>query len=148
MSHRLSSGVLTWLYIYRITQKMQRRLSAHFDQHGLTPAQFNVLVQLQQTPGISQQGLTDRLFVTKGNIVGILNRMEQCGLVKRQPHPQDGRTYMLYLTERGAELAARLVPEHEAVVDLCIPLLSTGVQHILHDRVRTLHHALGHDYIY
>src|SRR5438552_10448698 len=145
MSHRLSSGVLTWLYIYRITQKMQRRLSAHFEQHRLPPAQFNVLAQLQQTPGISQQGLTDRLFVTKGNIVGILNRMEQCGLVKRQPHPQDGRTYMLYLTERGAELAARVVPEHEALVDECIGLISTEDQHILHDTLRTLNKTIGTD---
>jgi len=144
MSHRLSSGVLTWLYIYRITQKMQRRLSAHLDQqHRLTPAQFNVLAQLQQTPGISQQQLTDRLFVTKGNIVGILNRMEHCGLVTRQPHPQDGRTHMLILTERGAELAARVVPEHEALVDACIGLIATEDQRILHDTLRRLNHALG-----
>ena len=145
MSHRLSSGVLTWLHMYRITQKILRRLSAHFDQHGLTPAQFNVLVQLQQTPSISQQQLTDRLFVTKGNIVGILDRMEQCGLVKRQGHPQDGRTHMLYLTECGGELAARVVPEHEALVDACIGLISTDDQRILHETLRTLNHALGAD---
>jgi len=145
MSQRLSSGVLTWLYMYRITQKMQRRFAAHVDQHDLTPAQFNVLAQLQQTPGISQQQLTDRLFVTKGNVVGILNRMEQCGLVKRQPHPEDGRTHRLYLTAPGAELAARVVPEHEALVAACLGLISTEDQRILHDTLRRLSHALGPD---
>ena len=145
MSERPSAGVLSWLYMRRIIQKMEQRLTAHFDQYDLTPAQFNVLAQLQRTPGIVQQELTDRLFVTKGNTVWLLNRLEESGLVERRPSPEDGRAHQVYLTERGIDLATRVVPEHEALVERYMSVLSTTDQRLLRDALRTLSHALGSD---
>ena len=140
---RPGAGVLSWLYMRRIIQKMERRLAAHFDQYDLTPAQFNVLAQLHRTPGIVQQELTDRLFVTKGNTVWLLNRLEQQGLVERRPCPEDGRAHQVYLTEQGANLAIRIVPEHEALVEQYMSVLSPTDQRSLRNALRILNHALG-----
>jgi DNA-binding MarR family transcriptional regulator len=83
MSQRPSAEVRTWLKLIRAVTKIERRLAAQLERYDLTPAQFEVLVQLQRTPHILQQQLADQMLVTKGNVVGLLNRMECAGLVQR-----------------------------------------------------------------
>src|ERR1700686_1334658 len=102
MKHQLKLGVRTWLHMNRITHTVQRRLSAHLERYDLTPAQFGVLAHLQAAPHISQQMLADWLFVTKGNIVGLLNRLEDRGLVERRPGPGGGSTRLGRAASRGA----------------------------------------------
>ena len=143
MSRHLLLSVRTCLYLGRVTNKIARRLTRQLAAYNLTPAQFDVLVQLQRSPSLVQQELADRLFVTKGNIVGLLNRMERDGFVRRQPHPEDGRAHLVCLTERGRQLADQVVPEHEALIDECLSVLSPEDRHSLHAVLRRLNRALG-----
>jgi DNA-binding MarR family transcriptional regulator len=76
--------------------------------------------------------VADRLFMTKGNMVGLLNRLECRKLVERRPDPEDGRTHVVSLTEQGAALAARVVPEHEELVAECMALIAPEDQRTLH----------------
>src|SRR3984893_978169 len=143
MKHQLELGVRTWLHLNRIRHAVARRLSAHLERYDLTLAQFGVLAQLQAIPDISQQALADWLFVTKGNIVGLLNRLEDRGLVERRADPEEGRTHIVSLTPQGAALAARVVPEHEELVAACMVVIAPEEQRTLHQLVRTLDRALG-----
>jgi DNA-binding MarR family transcriptional regulator len=143
MKHQLEQGVRTWLHLNRITHTVGRRLSRHLEHYDLTLAQFGVLAHLQAAPHISQQMLADRLFVTKGNMVGLLNRLECRKLVERRPDQEDGRTHVVSLTEQGAALAARVVPEHEELVAECMALIAPEDQRTLHQLVHTLDRALG-----
>ena len=143
MKHQLKLGVRTWLHLNRIMYTVGRRLSGHLQDYDLTLAQFGVLAQLQAVPDISQQMLADWLFVSKGNIVGLLNRLEGRGLVERRPDPEDGRTHVVSLTKQGAALAARVVPEHEELVAECMGLIAPEDQRTLHQLLRTLDRALG-----
>src|SRR5439155_4178388 len=102
MKHQLKLGVRTWLHLNRIMHTVQRRLSGHLERYDLTLAQFGVLAQLQAVPDISQQMLADWLFVTKVNIVGLLNRLEGRGVVVRRPDAEVGRTPVVSLTQQGA----------------------------------------------
>ena len=87
MKHQLNLGVRTWLHLNHIRHIVTRRLSVHLERYDLTVAQFGVLAQLQAVPDLSQQALADWLSVTKGNMVGLLNRLEARGLVQRRPDP-------------------------------------------------------------
>jgi DNA-binding MarR family transcriptional regulator len=131
------------LYLARVIHKIERRLVAHIAQHDLTPAQFDVLAQLNRTSPLVQQQLADRLLVTKGNVVGLLNRMERAGLVTRQGHPEDGRAHLVCLTERGATLAAHVIPEHEALIAEYLGVLPPEDRASLHKVLRRLNRALG-----
>ncbi|KPL90899.1 MarR family winged helix-turn-helix transcriptional regulator [Herpetosiphon geysericola] len=142
MPPRLSQEVRTWLYFHRVMAAISQRLNAQLATYSLTPAQFDVLAQLFRTPGLVQQALADRLLVSKGNIVGLLNRMEQAGLVTRQPHPEDGRAHLVSLTAHGTTLATQVVPEHEALIAECLAVLSPEDGHNLHDLLRRFKHAL------
>ena len=143
MKHQLQLGVRTWLHLNHIRHTVTRRLAAHLEHYDLTPAQFGVLAQLQAQPDLSQQVLADWLSVSKGNVVGLLNRLEDRGLVRRRPDPQDGRTHVVCLTEAGAALAARVVPEHEELVAEYMGVIAPEEQRTLHQLLHTLDRALG-----
>jgi DNA-binding MarR family transcriptional regulator len=143
MKHQLKLGVRTWLHLNHIRHTVTRRLAAHLERYDLTLAQFRVLAQLQAVPDTSQQALADWLSVSKGNMVGLLNRLEDRGLVQRLPDPQDGRTHVVCLTEQGAVLAARVVPEQEELVSECMEVIAPAEQRTLHQLLHTLDRALG-----
>ncbi|GHO47940.1 MarR family winged helix-turn-helix transcriptional regulator [Ktedonospora formicarum] len=145
MKHELNLGVRTWLHLNRVRFKVEQHLSKHLDQYDLTPAQFGVLAHLQAYPDISQQRLADLLFVTKGNIVGLLNRLECRDLVQRRPDPQDGRMHVVSLTERGRALTAQVVPEQERLVALHMAFSTPEDQHDLHQLLHALDRKLGPD---
>lgn len=84
----------------------------HVRQLGLTPAQFDVIATLGNTPGIPLHELTTRTLITKGTLTGVLDRLELKGLVQRVVATADRRSYRAVLTPAGADLFAQTFPAH------------------------------------
>ena len=90
--------------------RMERRMGEVVGAHGLTIAQFDVLATLWHGEGITQQELAERLLVTKGNVVGLIDRVCQAGWVERRADPSDRRANRLYLTDHGRMRLAAASP--------------------------------------
>jgi MarR family transcriptional regulator, organic hydroperoxide resistance regulator len=56
---------------------------------------------------VTQQDLAERLYVTKGNVSGLVDRLVEAGLVERRASPGDRRSHALHLTRAGRRLAER-----------------------------------------
>lgn len=97
----------------RVLHEIDVAAVRHLEGHGLTPAQYRLLVAIRQRPDSTQQAHADAIGVTKANISQLLSRLEQRGFVTRAAA---GRTNAVRLTAAGAELVDRLVPEHDAFV--------------------------------
>ena len=95
--------------LVRVVRLVSTAGAQELREHGLTPAQYQVLVLLQRRPQATQRELMDALGVTKGNVSQLLTRMEQSGLVRRTP---DGSANRLALTEGGDALVGELRPAH------------------------------------
>jgi MarR family 2-MHQ and catechol resistance regulon transcriptional repressor len=134
-----SVGLLAWLRLVRIFQKVDRASAEHLRCHRLSPAQLDVLARVGMTEGISQQRVADALLVTKGNVCQLLDKMEQSDLLERR---REGRTNRLYLTERGRELYARVVPAHDELVASKVAELDEEEQRVLLRLLRRLDHEL------
>lgn len=102
--------------LVRAYQAFERYSAAHVAQLGLTPAQFDVLATLGNTPGMNPKTLGARTLITKGTLTGVVDRMLAKGLVRRDPDPQDGRGQIVRLTERGQALFEQVFPAHGAHV--------------------------------
>ncbi|MFG1866974.1 MarR family winged helix-turn-helix transcriptional regulator [Micromonospora arborensis] len=66
--------------------------------------------------GSSQQQLADALGIHRKVMVGLLDDLEQRGLVQRRRHPADRRAHAIYLTDVARELlprARRVADQHE-----------------------------------
>ena len=74
----------------------------------LTPAHAGILRRLAQTGGISQRELAEGLGMHASRLVGIVDELEQMGLVTRLANAEDRRTYSLQLTAKGSEKFAEV----------------------------------------
>src|SRR5262245_59071943 len=78
-----------------------RRANAHFEASGLTADQFVVLTVVAEEEGLTQREVVDRAYSDPNTIGAILTRLEAKGLVRRRPHPRDGRARCVHLTAAG-----------------------------------------------
>jgi MarR family transcriptional regulator, transcriptional regulator for hemolysin len=67
--------------------------------HGMTLAQWKLLVRLEQQPGMSQNELAALIEVEPITVGRLIDRLEHRGMVKRCPDPSDRRIWRLHLTE-------------------------------------------------
>jgi DNA-binding MarR family transcriptional regulator len=132
-------GLIAWLRLARVFQKVDRLSNQHMRCFGLSIAQFDVLAQLGAHEGMTQQELADALLVTKGNVCQLLDRMEQAGLIKRR---QDGRANRLFLTEKGRTMFGQVVPAQEKLIVELFSALTSGEQVRLLELLRKLDRAL------
>jgi DNA-binding MarR family transcriptional regulator len=82
---------------------------------GVTPQQYQLMLAIKGFPGkewATVTELAERLQSSHNSVVGLVDRCEANGLVKRNPHPSDRRAVAVRLTERGDELLAQLVATH------------------------------------
>lgn len=79
-------------------------LDARVSPYDVTPVQTHVLLYLQQHGGqVPQHELADYLRVKPSTANGVLDRMEEKGLVRRSVSGRDARRRLIHLTEKGAE---------------------------------------------
>jgi DNA-binding MarR family transcriptional regulator len=102
--------------LVRFNGRLERRMAEALAPHGLTVAQCDVLATLLCGDGITQQELAEWLLVTKGNIVGLIDRVSAAGWVERRTDPEDRRVNRLYLTNAGRKLMAKVEPGQAALV--------------------------------
>ena len=82
----------------------RERMDARMSRFGMTPAQTHVLLHLQQSGGqLPQRELLDSLKVKPSTVNGILDRMEEKGLVERTVSGTDARQRLVALTSFGLE---------------------------------------------
>ena len=82
-------------------------MDARVSRYDVTPAQTHVLLYLQQHGGrVPQHELAEFLRVKPSTANGVLDRMEEKGLVRRSVSGSDARCRLITLTEKGAEQQA------------------------------------------
>jgi len=100
--------------LVRAYQAFENYAGIHIRQMGLTAPQFDVLVTLGNTPGMTMNVLAQKTLVTKGTLTGIVDRLEQKGLVRREVPPENRRCFKVVLTEAGEKLFEEIFPAHIA----------------------------------
>jgi len=75
--------------------------------YDLRTVDFSVLSLITHNPGITSKQLCNTLGIQAPNLVSMVNALEQRELIKRLPHPNDGRAMGLHLTELGEKTMRR-----------------------------------------
>ena len=103
-----------WLRLIRLEARMHAAVSDRLRMVGVSIPQCDVLTTLSEQEGVNQQELAKRLYVTKGNISGLLDRLAAAGFVERRSLASDRRQYSIYLTDAGRAMAGRAIAaQHE-----------------------------------
>ena len=94
-----------WFRLIRLEARMQAAVGERLREIGVSIPQCDVLTTLTEQEGVSQQDLAKRLYVTKGNISGLIDRLAEAGLVERRSIASDRRQHAIYLTDAGRQRA-------------------------------------------
>jgi DNA-binding MarR family transcriptional regulator len=96
---------------------------ASFDATGhrlsgsdLTVSQADVIFKLGNTEGMTCREIGARTLITKGTLTGVIDRLENKGLVERWADEQDGRKTIVALTRLGGRVFSREYPRHVALL--------------------------------
>ncbi len=105
---------------YRIkllAQLATRRLTERLDAFGLTPFHWLVLCCLWEEDGLPTSSIGERLQQVGGTLTGVIDRMEERGLVQRERDTRDRRVWRIWLTDAGKDLESVLPPVAAQVRD-------------------------------
>jgi DNA-binding MarR family transcriptional regulator len=139
----------------RVPQYLLRRLwqvastmqSEALACHGLgAPWHSALLAQIRTTPGLERNALAAAIGVDATSTGRALAAFETRGLVRRDPHPEDGRAHAVRLTPAGEALAAELSTASRKVASqLLAPLSKAEGETLLSLLVRLVesHEALA-----
>src|SRR3954452_4378709 len=112
----LADPLRMWFRFVRLNRRVTQAIGAELKAIGLSIPQFDLISTLTEREGLMQQDLAERLYVTKGNVSGLVDRLVEAGLVERRTPAGDRRSHALHLTERGRALAERGLAAQRAYV--------------------------------
>lgn len=113
-----------------------RTMRTYIDQcareHGMTRAQWGVLIRLERQEGMTQAEMAESLEIQPISLVRLIDKLCHHSLVERRPHPSDRRANRLYLTDKGRSTLTRLTPiGREITADVLASLDEADVADLL-----------------
>jgi MarR family transcriptional regulator, organic hydroperoxide resistance regulator len=93
-----------------LSQLMTRKFQESLDPFGLTPFHWVVLCCLWEEDGLATSGISEKLQQVGGTMTGVLDRMEDRKLIRRERDTHDRRIWRIWLTEEGKNLQDVLPP--------------------------------------
>ena len=104
----IAAGILPGLLGYRL-RLAQQTVFRDFAKSvaELSPGRVGILILIDANAGVTQSGLAQAVGLDRSTMVGLLDRLEERGLIERR-RGEDRRTNELWLTRSGRTLVAQL----------------------------------------
>jgi len=107
--------------------------------HGLTLPQFHLLGALKSSGGVLSTGEIARIMLRASQTVtGLVDRLEEQGLVERQTHPRDRRKANVRITAMGEDRLAEAQPTANRLAESIVSPLTDDELQDLEAKMRKL----------
>ena len=109
-SPRLPDGLVasSTFLLKRLGYAAKERSLKAYEPTGLHPYHYAILLTLEARSHETQSSIADALGYDRGQLVGLLDELEEHGLVERRRDPNDRRRHVVSLTDEGARTLRRL----------------------------------------
>jgi DNA-binding MarR family transcriptional regulator len=113
--------------------------------HGMTRAQWSILLRLQEQPGLLQKELAELLEVEPITVARLIDRLESRAMVERRPDPLDRRCWRLHLTDASRPLLGEINEQLDDLTGiLCEGLSAQAVEGVFAGLEHMRDRAQGH----
>jgi DNA-binding MarR family transcriptional regulator len=112
--------VAPWRWLLLAHAAALRAIEADMAERGLIPLPwYDVLLELNAAPGrrLRMTELGDRVVLSRSRVSRIVDELVGAGLVERTANPDDGRSSLARITERGRAELRRAAPHYLAGID-------------------------------
>ncbi|HZK82685.1 MAG TPA: MarR family transcriptional regulator [Humisphaera sp.] len=115
-------GDITFRAMLRTLGLVERVMQPYFAQFGITGSQWGVLRVLHRAeaeglPGLRLTDLSERLIIRPPSVTGVVDRLQNLGLVVREGMPDDLRARQVTLTPKARRLIERILVGHGGQID-------------------------------
>ena len=117
----------------RLGGKIKERSLAAFEAAGASPYHHAVLAVLDESPRETQATIADSLGYDRSWLVGLLDELEQAGLIERKRDPADRRRHLVSLKPAGKEKLEELRGISRAIEDEFLGGLDASERKELHE---------------
>jgi DNA-binding MarR family transcriptional regulator len=124
-----------------LSRRLHRTLDETLAEFGLDSGEYKALCTLAQSgdPFRSTPGkLGKHMELSSGAMTNRIDRLEQAGLVRRRPDPNDRRGVLVEMTEKGRETYERAVGVQAKKEELVTSALDNAEKKQLNDLLRRL----------
>lgn len=108
----------------RVTSRVNQLWVKQLREHGLTVGRWQVLSVLSRFDGSRIGTIADLSGGEQPAVSRVIDQMERDGLVTRRPSLHDSRAVEVWITDRGRDITAVLMPEAVAFVQRMFRKLS------------------------
>ncbi|MEO5326064.1 MarR family transcriptional regulator [Mesorhizobium sp. CC13] len=120
--------------ISRLAQHLGREMEKTFARHGLNYASFDVLATLRRSGApyaLSPGDLSATMMITSGTMTNRVDQLEKAGLVERRLNPDDRRSFIVSLTDKGFATIDAAVTDHVATQTRVVEMLTPDERAVL-----------------
>ena len=90
--------------ITKIAREVSKFTVQMMKEDGIGTAEFDVIHFIRHNPGVTQTVMRENLKIDKGAAAKRVASLESKGYLVRKPNPEDGRSQLLYATEKAEAL--------------------------------------------
>ena len=130
-----------WIRFLRFNLISNKKLQDDLEKLDLTLPQFYVLATIGYAGGLPFGEIGEKMMVTVSNLTGIVDRLEEKGVVARQRDAHDRRVIRVRLTEKGSKLYKNTIPLFEKSISQFFSPLDKSQQKELSSLLRKLIHV-------
>ncbi len=113
------TDLVAFHYLLQASSRIVRELERRFDlEHRVSAREFDVLITLANAAGgrLRMTELANATLLSSGGLTRLAGRLEERGLLRRDPDPNDARGFHASVTERGRTQLDAMRVTHDAVV--------------------------------
>jgi DNA-binding MarR family transcriptional regulator len=138
--HQIPEELLgsTLFLLARLGYALKARLVEEFEQAGFNLYQYGVLATLYEGECGTQAMIADALHLDRSQLVGVLDELEERGLVERQRDPNDRRRHAVSLTSEGKRELVKLRKLVKGIEEAVLEPLDQRSRDSLHKGLLTL----------
>ena len=134
----LTESINAYLTFQRTYNIINRTVSKRLAQWGLSVPKYGVIIQLYDHESLPLTEISKLIFCGNSNLTALIDRMERDGLVQRVNHGTDRRIKEIRLTEKGRELAPKVIGEYRPFLHQMMSCFSPDEQKTLSDLLARL----------
>jgi len=84
-------------------RRIERLICPILNASGITLAQMRLMHQIQALEPVASSKLSDHLGISRASVTGQIKELERLGLSESRPHPSDGRSSLISLSDLGRQ---------------------------------------------